>query len=131
MGARTDMSNPPLMPEPASRRPRILFVAEAVTLAHVARPIALAQTLDPNRYEVHVACDPRYQALLSPLTDSWHPLHSIPSPQFLQALAKGQPVYNTDTLRGYVGDDLQLLQEIRPDLVVGDFRLSLAVSAPL
>jgi UDP:flavonoid glycosyltransferase YjiC (YdhE family) len=125
------MSNPPLMPRAASRRPRILFVAEAVTLAHVARPLALAQALDPNCFEVHVACDPRYQALLLPLMGSWHPLHSIPSPQFLQALAKGQPVYDAATLRAYVGDDLQLLQETRPDLVVGDFRLSLAVSAPV
>ena len=36
-------------------RPRILFVAEAVTLAQVVRLATLARGLDPARYEVHFA----------------------------------------------------------------------------
>ncbi len=43
---------------------RVLFFAEAVTLAHVARPITLAKGLDPTRYEVVMACDPRCQQFL-------------------------------------------------------------------
>jgi UDP:flavonoid glycosyltransferase YjiC (YdhE family) len=39
-------------------RKKILFVAEAVTLAHVGRPLALAQMLDRQRYDVHFACAP-------------------------------------------------------------------------
>ena len=41
-------------------KPRILFVAEAVTLAHVARPAVLAQSLDRDVYEVFFATDLRY-----------------------------------------------------------------------
>jgi UDP:flavonoid glycosyltransferase YjiC (YdhE family) len=113
------------------RRPRLLFVAEAVTLAHVARPIALALGLDAHRYEVALASDPRYQSLFPALPFPWHPLDSITSAQFLEALAKGRPVYDTKTLRRYVQDDLRLFEAVAPDLVVGDFRLSLAVSARL
>ena len=47
----------------------------------------------------------------------------------LDALAHGRPLYDTATLRRYVTDDLGVLKSIRPDLVVGDFRLSLSVSA--
>src|SRR3569833_1809409 len=43
---------------------RVLFVSEAVTLAHVARPLALAKALDRSRYDVALACDPRYNELL-------------------------------------------------------------------
>jgi len=44
-------------------KPRILFVAEAVTLAHVARPAVLAQALDRDVYEVFFATASRYNEL--------------------------------------------------------------------
>lgn len=75
-------TTPDAAPGLAARRRRILFVAEAVTLAHVVRPFALAQSLDPSRYEVHFACDPRYNQLLGPLhfpspCDSHHPQRAV------------------------------------------------------
>ncbi len=112
-------------------RRRVLLVAEAVTLAHVTRPLVLAKSLDPARYEVHFACAPSYDRFLAgTLIRPW-PLWSIPPQQFMAALARGAPVYDYRTLERYVEDDLELLDEIQPDLVVGDFRLSLAVSAAL
>lgn len=112
-------------------KPVILLVAEAVTLAHFARIMTLAKALDPAVYEVVVASDPRYMNLESPLGCTFHPIYSISSVEFVQALSKGKPVYNVATLTQYVEDDRALLGNIKPDLVVGDFRLSLAVSAPL
>jgi UDP:flavonoid glycosyltransferase YjiC (YdhE family) len=110
---------------------RILFIAEAVTLAHVARPIALARALDRNRYDVLMACDPRYQRFL--VGESWPtlPIHSISAEQFIAALARGSPVYDAATLSNYVEQDLALIKQTRPDLIVGDFRLSLSISARL
>ncbi len=115
----------------ARNKPVILLVAEAVTLAHFARIVTLAKALDGNKYEVVIASDPRYVHLEAPLGCAFHPLRSIPSAQFAQALSRGKPLYNAATLSQYVEDDLALLDRIKPDLVVGDFRLSLAVSAPL
>jgi UDP:flavonoid glycosyltransferase YjiC (YdhE family) len=117
-----------------SRQPgkiRILFFAEAVTLAHVARPVTLAQALDPQHFDVHVAHHPRYRELLGPLNLTEHEIHSIPPQQFIQALAGGKPLYDYATLRAYVDEDLRLLAAVQPDIVVGDFRLSLAVSAEI
>jgi UDP:flavonoid glycosyltransferase YjiC (YdhE family) len=57
-------------------------------------------------------------------------LKSIPSTTFLQRLAAGQPLYSEADLEDYIADDLQLIESFEPDIVVGDFRLSLAVSAP-
>jgi UDP:flavonoid glycosyltransferase YjiC (YdhE family) len=112
-------------------RTKVLFFAEAVTLAHVARPLALAGTLDPGRYEVTLACDTRAQWALKGFSGRVLPIASIPSEQFLRALAVGRAVYDEATLTRYVAEDTRLLEEVRPDVVVGDFRLSLSVSARL
>ncbi|MGX2028858.1 MULTISPECIES: glycosyltransferase [Methylocaldum] len=110
---------------------RILFIAEAVTLAHVARPYVLASSLDSGDYDVHFACDGRFDALFSDSKLAKVSIRSISPPDFLDALAKGKPVYDTPTLRQYVKDDLRLIEHVNPDLIVGDFRLSLTVSARL
>ena len=110
---------------------RILFIAEAVSLAHVARPLALAMALDPARHAVFFASDPRFNALLGALPFPMRPLESIDSNRFFSALANGTPIYDLPTLRRYVMDDLELISAVRPHLVVGDFRLSLSVSARL
>ena len=112
-------------------RLRVLLFAEAVTLAHVARPIALARALDPARYEVMLACDRRYAAFAAGGHWRCADLRSIPSAQFAQALARGAPVYDLATLASYVEQDQALINTFKPDLVVGDFRLSLSVSARL
>ena len=109
------------------RKRRVLFFAESVTLAHVARPLALAAALDPAAFEVFIASDARYRHFAPSVR--WLGLTSIDSAQFLASLAAGRPVYDTATLRAYVRDDLALIDEIEPDLIVGDFRLSLSVSA--
>lgn len=113
------------------QRPIVLLVAEAVSLAHFARIVTLAKALDPNLYEVVVASDPRYAGLEMPFDCTFCPIRSIPSTEFAQALAHGKPLYSVETLTQYVEDDLALLDRVKPNLVVGDFRLSLAVSAPL
>ncbi len=113
----------------AARRPRVLFFAEAVTLAHVARPVTLAQSLDPRQYDVHLAWDDRYASLFPDLSLRTHALHSIPSQQFLRSLAAGRPIYRCEELRRYVRQDAKLIQAIEPDAIVGDFRLSLSISA--
>lgn len=114
----------------ASQR-KILFLAEAVTLAHVARPIALARSLESSRHSVAIACDSRYRNFLD--DGPWRnlPLTSIPGERFLRALADGAPVYDAATLRAYVREDLALIERFGPDLIVGDFRLSLSISARL
>lgn len=109
----------------------VLFFAEAVTLAHVARPVLLAEALDPGRFAVHFAHCPRYRSLLGDLPFTEHRIDSIAPEQFTEALAKGEPLYNRDTLVGYVEQDLEVIARVKPDIIVGDFRLSLAVSAEL
>jgi len=107
----------------------VLFVAEAVTLAHVARPIALAGNLPPDEFEVVLASARRYREFLPQRGWEIHDIDSIPPTQFASALANGRRLYDLATLRRYVEEDLRVLERVKPAVVVGDFRLSLAVSA--
>jgi hypothetical protein len=64
---------------------------------------------------------------LSNLEFPVRPIQSIPTDAFLDALAHGRPVFPAETLTAYISGDLALFETWRPDLVVGDFRLSLSV----
>jgi len=110
-------------------RKKILFIAEAVTLAHVGRALTLAATLDRSQYDIHFACAAGYDFCFKDTAFTRWPITSISSRQFLAALAEGKPVYDEATLAGYAEEDRRLLEQVAPDVVVGDFRLSLSVSA--
>lgn len=110
-------------------RYRILFCAEAVTLAHIARPMCLARSLDPKIFNIAIACDSRYNKLFGDSRITHFPVYTIPSEQFLAHLAKGLPLYDQQTLRHYVRDDLEIINSFKPHIIIGDFRLSLSVSA--
>jgi len=112
-------------------RKKILFIAEAVTLAHVARPLVLSSMVDTTRFDVNFASDVRSKWLLADFRGQFFPLPSISSDEFLVALKRGTPLYSDKILESYVRDDLKLIDEVRPDVVVGDFRLSLSISARL
>jgi UDP:flavonoid glycosyltransferase YjiC (YdhE family) len=58
----------------ASSRTRVLFIGEAATLAHVARPATLAAALPPEEFDVTLACDSHYGALFQNLP---FPVHAV------------------------------------------------------
>lgn len=109
-------------------RRRVLFFGEGVTLAHVGRPFALARALGSERFEAVVACPARYHGL-APAGLRLLPLESQSPEEFNARLADGRRLYTEARLERYVAEDLRLIEEVRPDVVVGDFRLSLPASA--
>lgn len=129
----TERISPRGTPEPptACPRQRILFFAEPATLAHVARPVVLAGALDPGSYDVAIATGPDFQRIPEEAGLQCLPLWSIGTKRYLAAVAAGRPVFPYPVLKRYVTDDLRLIDNFAPDLIVGDFRLSLAVSARL
>lgn len=112
-------------------RPRILFVAEAVTLAQVVRLRVLAGALDPAAYEVHFASSAFPELVFAGLAAQRWPIRSLAPEVVARAVARGSRIYDRETLAGYLEDDLRVLRAVRPALVVGDLRWSLPISAPL
>jgi len=112
-------------------RPRILFLAEGATMAHFVRPLALADALDSRRYDIHFYSPARFSRYLKDKPFSLGELASMPGEQFLARIAKGAPLFPAEVIRGYVEQERELFRTIRPDLVIGDMRLSLPISARL
>lgn len=116
-------------------RKKILFVAEAVTLAHLVRSLVLAKGLDPARYDVHMAYADNdltqgKDFLFREARFTRWTISSIPSAQFLQATASGSRLFDFPTLKAHAAEEIQLFETVKPDLVVGDLRWSLLASAP-
>ncbi|HEX8233466.1 MAG TPA: glycosyl transferase family 1 [Caulobacteraceae bacterium] len=109
-------------------RRRVLFFGEGVTLAHVGRPFALAGALPAERFEAVVACPERYHRF-APAGVASRPLASQSPEEFNARLADGRRLHTEARLENQIVEDLRLIEAARPDVVVGDFRLSLAASA--
>jgi UDP:flavonoid glycosyltransferase YjiC (YdhE family) len=100
-------------------------------MTHFARPAALAAALDPAEWDVFFWTPKRFHALLGDTADSLGDLRTLDPDAFLHSLANGAVLYTSDVLREYVRDDLAIFKQVQPDLVIGDYRLSLCISAPL
>ena len=112
-----------------TRRRRILFLAEAATLAHITRPLVLARGLNPDKYEIHFASADRYSFIFGAEKFRRWPLTSLPTDNFLERVARGKPIFEYSIIRDYVDDDISLFDKVQPDIVIGDLRLSLQISA--
>ena len=112
-------------------RKRILFLAEGATMTHFVRPLALADSLNSEHYEVLLWAPTRFSRYLEHKPYQTGFLNAMPGEQFLANLARGKPLFPPDIVRRYVREDRQLLRSVRPDIVIGDMRPSLPISARL
>ncbi|MCH9650139.1 MAG: glycosyl transferase family 1 [Deltaproteobacteria bacterium] len=113
------------------KRRTALFFGEGATLSHVVRPAVLASHLDRQVYRPILACSSPYETLVEDLDLERVPLESIDPKVARERLFRGDPLFDVETLDRYVAQDLELIERVKPDVVIGDLRLSLAVSARL
>ena len=109
-------------------RTKILFIGEAVTLSHFARPAVLAGTLDPDRYDVTFASDARRLPLLhDPDRFRVIPLRSLVAEKSIEKISLFQDcMFDPFTLEMYIHEDVSLFDRFRPD-VVADLKFPVAV----
>lgn len=114
-------------------RKRILVVGELFTPSHLMRPWAIAQHLATDeRYEVHFAA-PRavWPTYTGTAHIEMHDLRSLDRSIFRQRMKTLTPYYSAKELITYVTDEQKLLTDVQPNVVMSDFRHSLALSARL
>lgn len=109
----------------------ILFLAEDVTLAHSSRAYVLASHIDPERYDIHFATSGKSRFLINSTDINFHEICTLASQKFIDRLRKGHPVFTVEELQRSVAADIELIKKLKPKLVIGDFRLSLGISAEL
>ncbi len=114
-----------------SSRPKILFVADGVSLAHPTRMAQLAGELNFENYEVHFATSNYYQSFvnLDRSRAQFHIIKSIDTADFNKRLFTVQLPYGFAELKTSFEEDCMLIDKVQPDLIIGDFRLSMAAAA--
>jgi UDP:flavonoid glycosyltransferase YjiC (YdhE family) len=81
--------------------------------------------------EVHFACGARHASVarsegLEPVV-----IETVAPEAFYSRLSRGRFFYRLEELQRYLRAELELIARVNPDLVVGDFRLTLPLSAQL
>jgi UDP:flavonoid glycosyltransferase YjiC (YdhE family) len=115
-----------------NRKKTILFIGEAVSLAHVSRPLVLAKALDPDEYDIHFSCDHRYESLLldSPHIHYW-PIRSILGKTFIKSADRADFHYQKNDIESYIHQELGLFNNVAPELIISDFRPTVTLSAEI
>ncbi len=108
---------------------KILLMAHDVTLAHLGRPLRLAEFLIADGHDVTLAASAESARFLKDFPGRVHTLAPTGKARFIDNLAKGRPVFDFESLKGFAEEDEALLTALRPDLVIGDFRITLSISA--
>ena len=112
---------------------KILFFAEAVSFAHIGRPLVLARWAHENGVEVHFASSP--EGLQKTNANSFgfatHSIYTIEGSLFYDRANHGKIFYQKNELKKYVEEERALILKIKPDLIVSDFRLTTAISSEL
>ena len=110
-------------------RKKILFIGEATSLSHVVRPLVLSSSLDAGEFDIHFAGGRRFNETILSANMKFTELPAIEPKDFLGRLISGRAPYERGEIKSYVEAETALLKKLKPDLVVGDFRLTLSISA--
>ena len=98
---------------------KILLMAHDVTLAHLGRPLRLAEGLIADGHAVTLAASAESARFLKDFPGEVRTLAPTGKARFIDNLAKGRPVFDFETLRRFCEEDEALLATLRPDLVIG------------
>lgn len=113
------------------RKTRALIFAEAVTLAHVVRAYQIAKSLHRRGHDVHFGVADRFRFVFDEPGITMHWITSKLGETFLDKVETGKKLYQAKELILYADEEIALIDQVKPDWVMGDFRHSLSISAHL
>ena len=111
------------------RSQRVLVIGDSISLAHVARAMVAARMLAAAGRQVVFATGAAHQTLARQEGFEPREIHCEPPERALAAIRRGSHIFDLETVERYVSADLALIEDVGPELIVADFRLSLNISA--
>ena len=111
---------------------KVLFIADGIALSHVIRMKYLGQSLSRDKYDIYFAAGKEFQNFVGEM-DNLVPLDTLGVAEFDKRLngMAFKEIYDMEIMDRYIKSDLELFDEINPDVVVGDMRISLGISTKL
>jgi UDP:flavonoid glycosyltransferase YjiC (YdhE family) len=111
---------------------QILAMPDGNWLSHVSRVLEIAKSLRAMGHRVLFAAEGSYTKLARDARFEVHPVKTLDPHRALQCSRTGRASWLTyELLREHVEEERRLFDCLRPDLVLGDFRLSLSTSCEL
>ena len=108
---------------------RILVMPDGNWLSHVSRPFEIARALRDRGHEVVFASDGEYMRLPREARFRVLGARTLDPDHVLRCSRSGRVNWwSLDEIRAMVDDELRVFAEVEPDLVIGDFRLTLSSS---
>lgn len=103
----------------------ILLFSEAISYCHIVRPLIVGRWLKELNRPITVVCHPRARDLF--IAEGYQvKTASMADPvKIYSRLARGSYIYEESDLINYYCEDRQLIEEIKPTLIVADFRFTL------
>jgi UDP:flavonoid glycosyltransferase YjiC (YdhE family) len=114
-----------------STRKHLLVIGDSMSLAHTARAMIVARRLESQGHRITFATGPAYLSLARREGFDPHEIYAVAPERAIEAIRKGSHIFDKQTLARYVESDLALIERVKPDLIVADFRLTLNISAEL
>lgn len=108
---------------------KVLVLCEGIWLAHTARPLCIARALKGAGHQVSFGAAGRYARLAGDEGFPVHPIATMDADRALELVRQTRIGYNRRIVELYVEDELALIDRLKPDLILNDFRLSAAISA--
>ncbi len=102
-----------------------------MSLAHVGRAMVVARRLEREGAKVVFATGSAHLELARKEGFNPREVFCVAPALAHAAIRRGSHIFDMPTLKRYVASDLALLEQEQPDLVIGDMRMSLNISAEL
>ncbi len=109
----------------------MLVIGDSISLAHVGRAMVAARLLTSAGCKVTFATGPAHQALARQEGFEPREIHCESPARAIAAIRRGSHIFDLETVERYVAADLALIDNLAPDWIVADFRLSLNISCEL
>lgn len=107
---------------------KIIFFAHSVSFAHLTRSLKCIECIDCNQYEIYLATSSNFDKFIPKENVRSIEINCIDPILFSTIVDKAAPIYSYEKYSEHIDEDLKIIDQIKPDMVFGDFRHSLSVS---
>ena len=116
-----------------NNKKKVLFFGEIFTASHYLRPLALANLLDKNKYDIYFACQHKKDTIQLKINSNIHWIElktSVTPLQFEEAIKNHRHPQSPQIIEQNILEDIEVINKICPDVVIGDHKISLGISCP-
>ncbi|TVQ42661.1 MAG: hypothetical protein EA365_14820 [Gloeocapsa sp. DLM2.Bin57] len=103
---------------------KALFFVEGISYGHIVRAFIISQWLRKLDINPLIVCPENYGSLFKKHCFEIENLTITPPGEIYQRLRQGDSMYLSENLLNYFAEDDSLIQKIKPDLIISEFRFT-------